>query len=73
MSSYINRVLWADVSGFDMERNPKPYLCVSESTDGLLVSLELIDLEYAETLTLFVSDVDMIISNSKARWDDQGG
>lgn len=69
MSYYVGRILWATVSE---TQNPKPYLCVSESTDNkLLTTLEMVDLEYADVLCMLVADIDMIIHKGGAYWDDQ--
>ncbi len=66
--TYVGKVLWGKV---DNHKNHKPYLCVHESDeDNLMMRLSLVDLEYGDVLTLFVNDVDMLISRGEAYWDE---
>ncbi len=65
---YLGKILWGKVDN----QNHKPYLCVyeSEKKNNSTMCLSLVDLEYGDTLTLFVTDVDMLIAREEAYWDE---
>lgn len=79
--SYVGKVLWSNI---EEDKNPKPYLCVSESESrfqlgwgedvkGNILSLDIVDLECADMLTILITDIDDLIRRGEARWDDQEG
>ena len=64
----IGLILWGHMD----HQNPKPYLCVDVLHSKSLDCYVLVDLQYNIRMTLSVRDVDRIINESEAWWDDQG-
>lgn len=61
----VGKILWASSN----KENPIPYLCVDAFEDAGNFCCVLLDIEKGERLTLFVTDIDNLVTNGMVRWE----
>lgn len=68
MTDRVGVILWGHLDG----QNPKPYLCFEHLLSKSHECYVLVDLEFNIRMTLSALDVNRIIDEGHAWWDDQG-